>query len=163
MRHLGQIIGRVKEARKAEDILLGFFVTAIVVVVFCGVFFRYSPISGQTLWTAELARFFLLFTAFLAAGSIERVGGHFRVDLLDKHLSSGKWLFLQLFKRLVILVSMGILIWWIIAYSKTAMGIVTLLLQWPWVIRPIALLLGSLLLFTYLLTDFIQILRKLGK
>ncbi len=157
MRNLRQTTGRVGEiAAKVERAILVIFVSMILLIVFLGVIVRYTPISGHTLWTAELARFFLLWASFWAAGAVERVGGHFRFDMFENLFRGKTLLFLQLFIKFVLLVSMGILIWWTIVYCGVARGLTTLNLQWPAVIRVIPLLLGSLLLFTHCLIGFIR-------
>lgn len=161
-RNLGQIIGRMGEiAYKVEREVLIVFVSMIVVIVFFGVIVRYTPITGQTIWTAELGRLFLLWAAFWAAGSIERVNGHFRFEMVEALLSGKPRFFLQLFIKLVLLISMGILIWWTIIYSGEARGVTTRILQWPEIIRRLSLLLGSLLLFAHCLTGFIRSFRRL--
>jgi len=150
VRSLGEI------ASKVERILLVSFLCTIVLVVFSGIIVRYTPLSGQTIWTAELARLFLLWMTFWGAGAIERTGGHFRLELVDSVLSGKALFFLQLFIRLLLLVSMGILIWWTISYARVISEFVTIVLQWPEVVRAIPLLFGSLLLFTHCLMRFIK-------
>jgi TRAP-type C4-dicarboxylate transport system permease small subunit len=132
----------------------------IWIIVFFGVIVRYTPITGQTLWTTEIARLLLLWSAFWAAGSVERFGYHFRVDLLDNILSGKPGLFLQLFIKLILLVSLGTLIWWTIPHIQSVLGIRLFSLKFPQVIRDVPLLLGGLLLFIHALTDFIRIFRK---
>ncbi len=132
----------------------------IWVIVFFGVIVRYTPITGQTLWTTEIARLLLLWSAFWAAGSVERFGYHFRVDLLDNVLSGKVGLFLQLFIKLVLLISVGMLIWWTIPHIQSVLGIRLFSLKFPQVIRDVPLLLGGLLLFIHALTDFIRLFRK---
>lgn len=148
-------------AAKTETVMLIFFVCMIVVIVFFGVLARYTPLTGQTMWTAELARLFLLWASFWAAGSIERVGGHFRVDLIDNLFGTKFQLYLQLFTRLVILICVGILIQSTIEHSVSAIGKTTNVLQWPWVVRDVPLLFGCLLLFMHSLTHLIQNFRRL--
>ncbi len=157
MKNLGQRIGRLGEiASKAERVLLVGCLCMIVAIVFFGIIARYTPISGQTLWTAELARLFLLWAAFWAAGAIEKVDGHFRVDLVDSVLRGNALFFLQLFIKLLLLVSLGILIWWTVIYWGGVAESRTLILQWSEGVRVAPLLFGSLLLFTHCLTGFIQ-------
>ncbi len=148
-------------ALKTENTILLFLIFMIVVIVFFGVIVRYTPITGRTLWTTELARLFLLWASFWAAGSIERVGGHFRFDMVENLFSGKLGLFLQLFFKLVVLISVGILLWWTFDYFGTTMGVTTQILQWPWVIRVMPLIVGSLLLFAYMLANFIRIFRRL--
>ena len=132
----------------------------IWVIVFFGVIVRYTPITGQTLWTTEIARLLLLWSAFWAAGSVERFGYHFRVDLLDNVLSGKVGLIVQLFIKLVLLISVGMLIWWTIPHIQSVLGIRLFSLKFPQVIRDVPLLLGGLLLFIHALTDFIRLFRK---
>ena len=162
MRNLRQLFGRVGEiATKAEREILIVFITMISVVVFFGIVVRYTPITGHTLWTTELARLFLLFTAFWAAGSIERVNGHFRIDILERLFKGKPQLFLQLFIKLALLITMGTLILWTIAYCVQVWGTRTFVLQWPQVIAALPLLFGGLLLFAHELTAFIRNFRRL--
>lgn len=164
MRNLGQIFGRVGEiAAKAEREVLIVLISIIVLIVFFGVVVRYTPITGQTLWTAELARLFLLYAAFWSAGSIEKVNGHFKFEIVEGLFKGKSVLFLQLFIKLLLLISMGILICWTIIYCEVIRGVQTIVLQWPEIIRPLPLLFGSLLLFTHCLTGFVQNFRRLQK
>ncbi len=155
MEDLGQRI------RKAENIILISFIFGMIVVVFLGVIVRYTPITGQTIWTAELARLFLLWSAFWAAGSVERFGGHFRLDMFEGLFSGKPQLFLQLFTKLVVVISMGMIIWGAITYIEDGIGMITYHLRWPQMVKRIPLLGGTLLLFTYMLTNFIRIFRRL--
>ncbi len=157
MKYPGKEINRLAEiASKAESLSLIFFLCMIVLIVFAGVIVRYTPISGLTIWTAELARLFLLWMVFWSAGAVERHSGHYRIDLIDSVLSSNALLFLQLLFRLILLVAMGILIWWTIVYFGVVSNTRTLLLEWPEVIRAIPLLFGSVLLVTHCLIGFVQ-------
>ena len=162
MRNLGQRIGWWREtALKIENAILIFFITMIVVVVFFGVIVRYTPITAQTLWTEELARLFLLWTAFWAAGSIERVGGHFRSDLFENVFKGKPKLLLQFFIKLAVLIGVGILLWSSISFTRVTLGVITDQLQWPRIIAVVPLIAGSLLLFAYCLNGFIRIFRRL--
>ena len=167
MRNLGQRIGRVGErASQVETSILSFLIAMIVVIVFFGVIARYAPIAGHTMWTAELARLFLLWSAFWAAGAMEMErfgahGAHFRVDLIDGVFSGKRQLFLQLFTELVILIGLAIMIKSAIEYSVGAMGTTTYVLQWPWVVRAVPLLFGCLLLFIHNLIRLIRNFRRL--
>lgn len=162
MKNLGQRIGRLGEiVSKIERQLIIASLFIIVLIVFFGVLVRYTPITAKTLWTAELARLFLLWAAFLGAGVAEGAGGHFRLDLID-NVSRGKpQLFLQLFIKLVVLGSMGVLIWWSVIYAGVVSHSLTHVLRWPEVVRVVPLLVGSLVLVTHCLIGFIRILRRL--
>jgi len=148
-------------ADKAERAALIVLITMIAVIVFLGIVVRYTPITVRIIWTAELARLFLLWAAFWAAGSIERVSGHFRIDIFEELVKGKPLLLVQVFIKLVLLVTMGIVIWWTIAYCELVWGVPTLILGWPEIIRAVPFLLGSLLIFTYCLIAFIRILRRL--
>ncbi len=162
MRNLRQRLKRVGErATKAEREILIFLVTMMVVIVSFGIVVRWTPITGHTLWTVELSRLFLLFAAFWAAGSVERVDGHFKFVALDRLFKGKCRLFVQLFTQLVLLITIGIVIWWTIAYSVATWGIGTRVLHWPLVTRALPLLLGCLLIVAYCLTAFIRNLRRL--
>ena len=161
MENLGKTARRWGEiASRAERVLLIGCLCMIVAIVFFGIIARYTPISGHTLWTAELARLFLLWAAFWSAGAIERAGGHFRLELIDSVLPAKALSFLQVFIKLLLLIALGILIFWTFDYYGGVTGSRTLILQWPETVRVVPLLLGSMLLFTHCLIGFIQNLRR---
>ena len=137
------------------------FMSMMVVVVFFGVLVRYTPIAGKTLWTVELARILLLCAAFWAAGSVESFNGHFRLAVFEQLVKGKCQLFVQLFVKLVVLITTGILIWWSIAYCQPAWKVRTFVLKWPELVFVIPLILGGLLIFTYALTAFIRNFRRL--
>ncbi len=161
MANMRERIGRAGEvALKAETAILISLITAIVVIVFFGVIVRYTPVTGQTLWTTEIARLLLLWSAFWAAGSVERYSYHFRVDLLDNVLSNKVGLIIQVLVRLVFMVSLGIFLWWIIPHARSVLGVHTYVLQAPQIIFVIPLFFGTLLLFIHALTNSIRLFRK---
>ncbi len=157
-----KMIRRLGErALKVESEVLGALISLIVVIVCFGIIVRYTPISGQTLWTTELARLSLLWAVFWGAGSIERSEGHFKFNLFESLFSGKLELFVQLSIKLIVLLSMGLLIWWTIVFAEDTMGQSTYLLQWPGIVRIMPLLCGSLLLSAHCLIGFIRILRRL--
>ena len=153
VRRLGEL------GAKFESGLLFFLIWMLLAFVVAAITVRYTPFSG--LWANELARLFLLWAAFISAGSVEKVNGHFRVGGFENLFSGKAQLLVQLFLKLVVLISIGLVIWWTIVYSETTIGQLTYLLRWPWITRAIPLICGSLLIFAYCLANFIQIFRRL--
>ena len=153
---MGKIVDKFENGLSG---LLIFLAYVLVLFVFLAIVIRYTPFTG--LWTNELARLFLLWAAFTAAGRLEKVNGHFRFEMFEHSLSGKRRLFLELFNKLVVVISMGFVVWWAIVYAGSSIGQSTYLLQWPWIIRAIPLLFGSLLLFVYSLVGFIQKLQRL--
>lgn len=148
---------------RIEDMVLVFLLSAIVLVVFSGVLIRYTPFTGELLWTNEVARFFFLWLIFWTAARVERAGGHYKAELVSG-LFKGKAQFaLQMFIKLVVLVSFGYLIWSAYGYTVQQLGVQTQELRWPAITRSLSLLFGSVLMFSYVLAGFIKNVKGLLK
>ncbi len=132
---------RIRVSREAllrfDSMGLGIGVLMIAVVVFFGVIVRYTPITGQTLWTAELARLFLIGVVFWASGSIERVEGHFKFGVIEDLFKGKAKTILQSILNLIGVVSFAVLIWWTATFAYSVRNVHTQLLQWPEIIRPL--------------------------
>jgi len=154
----------VKEAaQKTENVILIALGCGIVLAVVLGIFFRYTPISGQTMWTQEIARYLFLWAVFWAATTVERDDEHFRFELLRNAMRGKRKLFLQVFTKLVLLIVVALLINSTIAHAVNSLGKTTYILQWPWVIRAVPLFVASLFIFVYTLIGFIRAFQRLVK
>lgn len=65
--------------------ILAFFIAAMSLILIANVFTRYA-LSFSLTWSAELARYCMVWAAFLAIAVLVNRGEHLAVDLLEKAL-----------------------------------------------------------------------------
>ena len=146
---------------RLDDLPLVILILMIPVVVFGGVIIRYLPFLKSMLWSAELARLFLVWLVFWGAAHADRLGLHYRADVLQDLLGRRAQLTLQCFLKVILLPTFGLLIWAALNFCIDSRGVVTHMLGWPTIIRSLPVLLCSLLIFIYLTIDFTKKLREL--
>ena len=93
-------------------------VAAITVIVALGVFFRFV-LNNSLPWTEEVAKFVMVWLAFIGAPIVLREGGHIAIDIVPTRLPSPLGPLLMILIQLVVMVVLAVLVYqgWALAWN----------------------------------------------
>ena len=93
-------------------------VAAITVIVALGVFFRFV-LNNSLPWTEEVAKFVMVWLAFIGAPVVLREGGHIAIDVLPTRLPSPLGPIVMMLIQVVVMVVLGVLVFqgWALAWN----------------------------------------------
>lgn len=147
-----RVLGRI------EGILAGLLVICVLFLVIFQVFTRYV-LNSPVAWTEELARFALIWLAFIGAGWVAFRGNHVTVRLGDDRLSPRARLWLDALAGVLALVICGALLWGAGDFLVTAGRTTSPALGWPmgWVYG--ASVLGYVLVMAHTVISLVLVFR----
>ena len=93
-------------------------VAAITVIVALGVFFRFV-LNNSLPWTEEVAKFVMVWLAFIGAPVVLKEGGHIAIDFIPTRLPSPLGHLLLMVIQVVVMVVLGVLVYqgWALAWN----------------------------------------------
>lgn len=138
-----RVLGRI------EGVVAGLLVLCVLMLVLFQVITRYV-FNAPVAWTEELARFALIWLAFIGAGWVASRGSHVTVRLGDDKLSPQVRRWLDAFAGLLSLIIGGALLWGAPDFLITAGRTSSPALNWPmgWVYGASVLGYGLIMLHT---------------
>jgi len=93
-------------------------VATITVIVALGVFFRFV-LNNSLPWTEEVAKFVMVWLAFIGAPVVLKEGGHIAIDVIPTRLPSPLGPILMMLIQLVVMVVLAVLVFqgWALAWN----------------------------------------------
>ena len=93
-------------------------VATITVIVALGVFFRFV-LNNSLPWTEEVAKFVMVWLAFIGAPVVLREGGHIAIDVLPTRLPSPIGPIVMMLVHVIVMVVLGVLVFqgWALAWN----------------------------------------------
>lgn len=93
-------------------------VATITVIVALGVFFRFV-LNNSLPWTEEVAKFVMVWLAFIGAPVVLKEGGHIAIDVVPTRLPSPLGPIVMMLIQVVVMVVLGVLVFqgWALAWN----------------------------------------------
>lgn len=93
-------------------------VATITVIVALGVFFRFV-LNNSLPWTEEVAKFVMVWLAFIGAPVVLKEGGHIAIDVVPTRLPSPLGPLLMMLIQVIVMVVLGVLVFqgWALAWN----------------------------------------------
>ena len=93
-------------------------VATITVIVALGVFFRFV-LNNSLPWTEEVAKFVMVWLAFIGAPVVLKEGGHIAIDVVPARLPSPLGPIVMMLIQLIVMVVLGVLVFqgWALAWN----------------------------------------------
>ena len=118
---------------------------SIFVFIILGVFFRYV-LNDALVWYEEAAKFTLVWLCFLGTPLVMDAGGHVAIEIVQDRLTGNLKLFLILLTQVVILSTLGLLVWkgigrCIVAGAQHSTAMPWLSMTWPYMSVPVGCIL----------------------
>lgn len=144
---------------RINQIVLGLMVFAMFLLVFTNVVTRYV-FSYSINWAEELARYLMVWTAFLGAGLGMREGQHVAIEILHDYLPKPLRGYVKAFVGLVIIGFMGILVYLGAQYALVSWDQNSPVLRWPMGIIYLAIPIGASLFILHLVFVFKEYMQR---
>ena len=93
-------------------------VATITVIVALGVFFRFV-LNNSLPWTEEVAKFVMVWLAFIGAPVVLREGGHIAIDIVPTRLPAPLGIIAMMLIQLIVMVVLAVLVFqgWALAWN----------------------------------------------
>ena len=129
------------------------------IAVFIQIIFRYL-LHQPIYWSEEFPRFILIWLTFLGSAIAMKNRSHLSITLLTNRLSVQKRKWVQFFANSLSLLFISILVWGGIIITNLTMPNRTAALQMPTGLVYLAVPVGGILMFFYLLKNTIELFKK---
>jgi TRAP-type transport system small permease protein len=144
---------------KLNQVVLGLMVFVMFLLVFTNVVTRYI-FSYSINWAEELARYLMVWTAFLGAGLGMREGQHVAIELLHDYLPKPIRKIVKAFVGIVIIGFMAILVYLGVQYALVSMDQNSPVLRWPMGLIYSAIPIGASLFILHLVFIFKEYIQR---
>ncbi|WP_108669993.1 TRAP transporter small permease [Peribacillus acanthi] len=138
---------------KVNHFALGLMMFGMFVLVFTNIITRYF-FSYSINWAEELARYLMVWTAFLGAGLGMREGRHVAIEVLHDYLPKQVRPFLRAFVGLIIITFMAILAYIGYKYASVTMVQQSPVLRWPIGLVYMVIPIGAIIFILQFITVF---------
>ncbi|MGI6035367.1 MAG: TRAP transporter small permease [Limnochordia bacterium] len=135
---------------KVEDLLVVGALVVLSASVFLGVVFRYV-LNAPLTWTDEVALLGFVWLVFIGAGTCTRTRSHMGIEMLVRRLSEQRALRLQTIGNVIVMVILGVLVYFGIQHALYAAHSRTTVLGIPWTYIFLSVPVGSGFMFIHLL------------